>query len=221
MKLIYLGKEIYTNRHKSLFRSFNVETVHYKNPLKAVDNIAEIEPDILYIKKDDFPRLWKIVLTELRNKFDEHKTLYILEGELNKKELKAFNFLNGSLQINKDNDFELFKEAISSIKPIISNQKVYFPELNEMTLGFIKPVDFSFISGTVVEMTTEKFIFYPENEDDIRNLELNSSITDASLSKNDDVYTLNFTIISKNKSLICEISDDSSEYQNLTSKLFV
>lgn len=222
MKLLFLGNEIYNNRYKSLYKSIGVETMHYKNPLKAIDNLTEIEPDILFFKKQDYPRLWKIVLSGLRELFDDKKTIFILEGELDKKETKAFNYLKGSLILDARSDaVSLVKAKIQErFKPELASE-IYYPDGNEICLGFVKPDDYSFITGQITMMSSKKFIFVSENDEDITSIVQDTIINEASISRGDEVVSVNFRIININKKLTCELLDDSTEYNSLTNSLFV
>ncbi|MGL1894669.1 MAG: hypothetical protein OCD02_23815 [Spirochaetaceae bacterium] len=220
MKLLYLSKEIFSNKHRSLFKSLGIETVHYKNPLKAIDNLHEIEPNILYLCKDDFPRLWKIVLSGVRDIFSNEETIFILEGKLNEDETKAFDFLKGSLLIS-ELEPKAIKEAILGKFPVSSNTDSYYPTSGEIGLGFINPDDYAFINGQISLLTNSELNFTPENIEDLNNLAVGTIIKEASLSYGDLVVTLQIEIKNINSEIIFLLKDNSDEYQKLVSKLFV
>ncbi len=222
MKLLFLGNEIYNNRYKSLYKSIGVETLHYKNPLKAIDNLSEIEPDILFFKKQDYPRLWKIVLSALRELFDDKKTIFILEGDLDDVETKAFNYLKGSLILDKNpEDVSFVKNKIQETFEPNFRAEIYYPDENEICLGFVKPDDYSFITGQITMMSSKEFIFVSENDDDITSITPDTIVNEASISRGDEVVTVNFRVININQKLTCEILDESTQYKDLTNSLFV
>jgi len=222
MKLLYLGKEPYNNRFKSLTKSLNIETVTYTNPLKAIDNLTEIEPAILYFIKDDFPRHWKIVLSSLREKFSEQLTLFILCGELDDTEKKAFTYLKGSSIIETgDDSINSFKKSISKISNKELKNQVYYPEKGQILLGFVKPSDFSFINGEVSELNSGNIEFIPDNLEDLTDIKIGSEIDNVSLSMEDTVVTINIEVKNISNSLLCSVTGDKKEYLNFVNNLFV
>src|SRR6056297_3862262 len=52
--------------------------IHYLNPVKALDNIDEIEPDLVIFSAEDFPRHWKPFIRLLRAKHSKEEAVFIL-----------------------------------------------------------------------------------------------------------------------------------------------
>jgi len=46
---------------KNLCRNTGIEILHYAHPMKALDNLSELNPDYIVWNADDFPRHWKAV----------------------------------------------------------------------------------------------------------------------------------------------------------------
>ena len=46
--------------------SIPLETIHYSQALKAMDNIEEVNPDAIIISACDFPRHWKTIVQFVR-----------------------------------------------------------------------------------------------------------------------------------------------------------
>lgn len=222
MKLIYLGKEKYSNRLKSVFKSNSIETVHYKNPLKAIDNLNEIEPAFLYMVKDDFPRFWKIVLSGVRENFNINDVKFYLQGKMDEDESEAFNYLKGSAHFENIDDFiNLFKELKSETINTNTSNRVYYPEEREINLGFVKQDDYSFVNCNITEMTEKELILKPENIDDISGIKVGDIINDASLSAGDIVVNINIKVINIEESILCTILNDDNSYLELINQLFV
>ncbi len=221
MKLIYLAKDSYNNRYKSLCRSLGIDTIQYKNPLKAVDNLIEIEPAIIYMVKDDFPRFWKIVLSSLRDLFNESETVFILEGEMDEGESKEFSFLKGSNLIYGDSGLNQLKELILKVSKRAFHKQVYYPESGELCLGFVKQDDFSFVSGHISEITDSEIEFIPDNSEDLVGLLEKNKINDVSLSHGDVVVNLNLEISQVSDHLHFIVNEPSKDYVDLISALFV
>lgn len=219
MKLIYLSKGSFNNVYRSLFKTLGIESFHYTNPLKVIDNLDELDPDIIYMVKDDFPRFWKMVLSTLRDK--STTPLFILEGVLDKTETEAFDFLKGSLVLENSSDINSLKYKIMEINKRNIRNRVFYPEPGTLCLGFVKSDDFSFISGTVSEISREELLFTPENVDDISNIPEHSEIKNASLSMGETVINVDLTVINKSENLLCLIKNRKEEYIDLVNILFV
>lgn len=217
MKLIYIGKESYNNRYKSLFKSRYVETIQYKNPLKAIDNLKEIDPQIVLMVFNDFPRLWKIVLTEVKS-YSKNLT-FILIGDLSKDDSKAFDYLKGDFLVpNNDNAINTLKDII---KPELPLNNTYFPEPEEFTIGFVNPVNFSFINGIVLEINKDLVIIKCDNESDIKDMNINETIKDASINFGDSIANIDLKIVEINDNITLEITNFNTQFENLLSILFV
>lgn len=54
------------------------EVIRYRNPLKALDNLDEIEPDAIIASALDFPRHWKIIADVVRTARDRRSCSIIL-----------------------------------------------------------------------------------------------------------------------------------------------
>jgi len=222
MKLIYVGEKPFDNRYKSLYKSLGIETISYKNPLKAIDNLVEIEPSVVFFSCNDYPRMWKIFLSSLRDIYNETQTLFILEGELGNKEIKEFNFLRGSLIVPKNNqNYKDVKKLILEKLPKSISTEVYFPKQDEIGLGFVKPEDFSFISGYITQINRDSFIFSPESIDEIANIKNDDLILNSSLSIDESIVNVDFKVKLLGSTLLCEIINDSTDYKSLTKTLFV
>jgi hypothetical protein len=58
------------------------ETIRYRNPVKAADNLEEIDPDAIVISARDFPRHWKVIASMVRSyKNKDQCIIVVLKGE--------------------------------------------------------------------------------------------------------------------------------------------
>jgi hypothetical protein len=59
------------------------EVIRYRNPVKAIDNLAEVSPDALVVSARDFPRHWKVITQALRaEKGKDDCVIVLLKGEV-------------------------------------------------------------------------------------------------------------------------------------------
>jgi hypothetical protein len=63
-------------------RPLGFETIRYRNPVKAIDNLEEAEPDAVVVSARDFPRHWKVLAQALRfSKGKDDCVIVLLKGE--------------------------------------------------------------------------------------------------------------------------------------------
>ena len=60
---------------------YGISVVHYRHPIKALDNLAETQPRIVLYDVRDFPRHWKILAKYLREEFPKDEVIFLLVTE--------------------------------------------------------------------------------------------------------------------------------------------
>jgi len=60
--------------------SLGFESVRYRNPLKALDNIDEIDPNAVIVCASDYPRHWKVIVDVLRVDRSKEECVVVLLG---------------------------------------------------------------------------------------------------------------------------------------------
>lgn len=219
MKLLVISNKELNNRKKSLFQSFNIDIIKYTNPLKAMDNFYEISPDVVYFIKEDFPRVWKIVLSSLRENFNKDKSVFILDGGSLEEDRKDFFYLNGNIVIEND--------SLSEVKDLFESRfsldftPTFTPKENEYSIGFVHPETFSFISAQVVKINGSVLIFSIDRSE-YEGIDCGISIKNASMELNNELISLDFTVDKvENNRYYTTILNESEKLTTLVSDLFV
>ncbi len=80
--------------------------VHYRSPLKAMDNLAEIDPQVILYAQMDFPRHWKVLLSMVRQEKSKEECVFVLynkgtEVPATEAEKAAFLEVNAILSLDK------------------------------------------------------------------------------------------------------------------------
>lgn len=190
MILMYIAREKYSKKLLSFFRSRGIVPVHYSNPLKAMDNFTEIDPDIVLFRQEDFPRHWKISLKELRELKNKEESVFILltEGEPDNETCEDGLFLgyNGTVPIDKTQEKSLDHIIFKYKTPEISlARELYYPEKGEMSFAFLNPYNFQFISGYISEIWNNGAFFVPDNSSDIEGINEGMKFENCSVSINE------------------------------------
>lgn len=137
------------------------DTICYQWLLKALDNIEEIAPHLIFISAIDYPRHWKTFVQHVRTHFSEEDTaIFLISPSLNKDEVEKSKIL-GIKYIISDIETD-FENVIQSLKS--NNDEKITLETNEFINQEKEPKqDFKEESQTekkleieVVENITEK-----------------------------------------------------------------
>lgn len=59
-------------------RNYGFDVIHYRSPVKALDNIEEIDPDAMLISAEDYPRHWKPLVQCIRSSRKTEDVIVIL-----------------------------------------------------------------------------------------------------------------------------------------------
>ena len=222
MKLLYIGKNQLDNKYKSLYKSFSIECLCYTNPIKAIDNLLEIAPDFILVEKEEFPRMWKIILTSVRELYTKDECSFLLQGNLDDDEITAFKYLQGSFNFEKNiENLLIIKKYLIDRLECTNLSNIYIPFDKELCISFIKPDDYSFVNGYIIEINENKLMFQLDQKEDLTGLTKGKTINNASINLSDTVITVDLLIISVKSKVICKIVNGVEEYLNLTSSLFV
>lgn len=187
-----------------IFTFHHVDVIYYNNPIKAMDNLDEIQPDVIIFMSGDFPRHWKPFITYLRNTFNRHETIFILlvnqtfdTDEANKAE---------HLQVNAILDDDLTNtETVERIRGIVTryHQSVdirkttrHLPATTEhIRCIFTSPYTFTICTGTVLDISAGGIRIKPEDAAVGETLDTHAIITVASLRLGDTILAVQLRVI--------------------------
>lgn len=89
--------------------------VVYRLPLKALDNMSEIRPDIIVINAVDFPRHWKVLMHCLNSEYKNFalKKVLLIGANFNSDDFKKAEFLKVDLLLRSftHGDWEKLKSV--------------------------------------------------------------------------------------------------------------
>ena len=113
-----------------------LDLIHYRNPIKAMDNIDEIEPDFVFFSAEDFPRHWKPFIQLMRESFTREQTFFVLlKGEqfsfdeaAKAKHLQVNGIIREDLEDRKE--FRRLEELLVKYSRLVQNREGirYIPE---------------------------------------------------------------------------------------------
>lgn len=180
---------------------YGVSLVHYRHPLKAMDNLEEIHPAIVLYDLQDFPRHWKILVKYLREEFNKDQVVFLLltKGQAPLEEANKALYLgvNGILQ---DGDPETLARNIREVFLRYGNFEV--PSAAE-TLETTEPLPFLFrhprrrhlVTGMFTRYDGTRATFKPDFAHEVADLVEGEVITAGSLRVAESLVVVDATVV--------------------------
>ena len=95
MKALIIAEDLnISNQISSYFDELGYDTIKYRYLLKALDNVEEINPQVIFISVQDYPRHWKTFLQYTSAINLNCKIILYSEAKLSSDEIKKAEFLN-------------------------------------------------------------------------------------------------------------------------------
>ncbi|NBF41561.1 MAG: PilZ domain-containing protein [Spirochaetes bacterium] len=192
------------------FRPHQVEIIQYWSPLKGMDNLDEVAPDVVIFSAVDFPRHWKTFLMFLRNSYARDRIIFVLlvsesfdANEASKAQHLGVNaVIDASLQSRQD--LNRLRDIITRYKRLDESRSDYRhtpDELDDIDFLFSHPRHLRLIPGTVEDISTTGIRFSPHRPQVVQDLDSGSLLTSCSLRVGGDLLTINCTVVRNTESL--------------------
>ncbi|MDZ7793247.1 MAG: PilZ domain-containing protein [Spirochaetia bacterium] len=183
--------------------------IHYLNPVKALDNIDEINPDLVLFSAEDFPRHWKPFIRLLRGKQNKEESVFIL--------LTGDNFSTEEaskasvLEVNGMVDSQLKDEAIQHLQDIFArynflseprSDKRYPGAWTEgLDFAFTHPRSYALITGAITDISLGGLNFNPDMPQATADIMEGEEIKGCSLSIGDKTFQIDIKIIRNSRQM--------------------
>jgi hypothetical protein len=203
------------------------EALHYRNPVKAIDNLEEIEPDAIVVSARDFPRHWKVIAQAVRYERNKDECIIVL--------LKGDNFpleeadkathigVNGIVRDELDDKREqgrfeqLLKRYIVVDEDRAANRIVPSP-WDRLDFMFAHPSSLAPITGRLEAVSTTGLSFVPDSPALSSDLASGDIIEDCSMRIGPDIVDLSCKVAHADRVLGLEFDrladDDRSRLED-------
>lgn len=216
-------------RFNSFFGNLGYSVIQYNHPLKAMDNISEIEPDVLICSSSDYPRHWKLIVKQIRDTRERDATAVILTvaAQFDSEEADKAAFLGVNIlypeRLETVEDFRELDSRISRYKTPPERSRVFTwipDETDRVSLIFRHPGDFRMISGRLTELSPAGGVFRPDDPGDIIGLEAGDVINGGSMRAGQTLLSLKARIIRNSGTLsLAFIEFDEDGFQSLMDEM--
>ena len=216
-------------RFESFFGGLGYKIIQYFHPLKALDNLEEIHPDVVLCASSDFPRHWKLIVKQLRDTRGRDDAVVILtvpdnydSEEADKAAFLGVNILYPE-RLETVDDFRTLDSRISRYKtpPDRDRGFTWIPGGGDrISFIFKHPGDFRMISGRFTELTPAGGVFRADDPGDLAGLETGTVIEDGSMRAGHSLLSVKSRIIRNAGTLSLAFIDFAGDgFQNLLDEM--
>ena len=220
MKILLIAEDMDSKEElKQILTSYSFELIHYKSPIKALDNITEIMPEAIIINTLDFPRHWKVITQHVRWDNSKEKILIILLTSEKFSESEAYKAINTGVQGIIKLGTRGFSAVLPEIKNILSRYYTSETEKTEKIASdhvqflFTNPITETIITGTVKHLTKESIIFAPDTLASVSDIDTGTLLDQCSLKLNNILIIPICKIAAKSSTLELSFVDLSEKDQ--------
>ena len=216
-------------RFSSYFGRLGYSVIQYTHPLKIMDNLDEISPDVLVCSAVDYPRHWKLIVKQVRETRSREETAIILsvEEQFDAEEADKASFLGVNFlypgRLETLDDFNELDMRISRYKtpPMRFRGSSWIPgDEDRISFLFRHPEDFCMISGRFTELSAAGGVFRPDDPADIAGLKPGTMIDGGSMRAGDSLISLRSRVIRNSGTLSLAFIDFAENgFQNLLNEL--
>jgi hypothetical protein len=167
-----------------------LDIIHYRDPIKALDNLDEIAPDAVIMSARDYPRHWKTIVVDIRAARPKAAcAIILLKGEyfpFEEAAKAAYLGVNGVIKENisepaeLDRFVQILKRYIQIDDARVSDRHAPGPT-DRFGFVFSHPETYLTITGVIETISSDGVSFFPESRALVADLEPGCVIDDASL----------------------------------------
>ena len=189
------------------------EILYYSEPIKIVDSLEEIQPDMLLFNAVDFPRHWKPILTLLRERLSKEQAVFVIlaknppfEEAAKATYLGANGIIDANLPEKKQMQrLEELYRRYGALKDKRRFHRLIPTQADNLKLLFSHPRTLAIITGSLVEISIKGASFFPDDpsltadlrrDDPLRHCTLSVAgeliSVDARVTRNEDTIGLQF-----------------------------
>lgn len=181
------------------FKPKGYSIIHYKNPLKGMNNYEEIEPEIVIFNSTDFPRHWKIANNFLKQDIPHINPVFFLlvNNEFPMEEVCKGVYLGVDAIITDEYNSpnylkhleDLFGRFYSSQTSIKTPLLLESPE-SRIDFMFMNPDNFQLATGKLSELSLKGAGFKPDDPKSVFPLTKGTILEGCSLRTDEGIITI-------------------------------
>lgn len=220
--LILEDKELSKELIVSL-KKLGMSIIHYRDPIKALDNLPELDPDAVIMSAIDFPRHWKPIAAAIRAVKDRNSCIIVLLKGLyfsyDEAAKAALLEINGIIQVDIQQQ-ETIEKLLAVINRYFHSSTINLEKTHSSLVDFscTHPRTGNLVVGTVSSIhndTLEVLLDYPPLADTFNRDEV---VSNAYIQVDNTIHPLVCRIKQPGMPLVLSVNLDDSTIQAFISK---
>ena len=147
------------------------EIIYFSDPVKVIDNIDELEPDLLVFNAIDFPRHWKPTLKLLREKLSKDQAVFVIlakDPPFEEAAKAIFLGANGIIDANLTEKQQMQRleelyRRYGSLKDKRRFHRLIPTDADKLKLIFSHPRTLAVVTGSLAEISIKGASFRPHD----------------------------------------------------------
>ena len=202
--------------------AYGINLIRYRSAVKALDNLEEINPDIVFICTGDFPRHWKTLVQYIRSDTSRDETVIILLINDRFTEVDADKALYIGVQAMIRDDFsdpmdkKTLLEIFSRYQFVgsFTNERIITVIRKKTTFMFTNPINDTIITGRVEYITPEEIRFKPDTPSAASELVEGELIDSCTLKIDETVFSPSCRVKKNGPVMIVRIEAENEKLTN-------
>ena len=212
-----------TNEFTEYYKTQNYDVIKYRWLMKALDNIEEIDPDLIFINATEYPRHWKTLCQYVKGINKNPKIVLFSSLPLSNEDREKAECLQIDSIVNSSEDLEevctltdicqdseenlpetenIIEQEQNETVEILEEEKIEEtieqPTLSETKVCkflFSNPENFVLITGKVESFNDSKLVFLPDNPEDTANIPVETIIKKCTLKVDNQINTVDVKVL--------------------------
>jgi len=174
------------------------EVFYYSDPVKLLESLEELDPEMILASAVDFPRHWKTLIKVLREKRSKEECVFVLlAGSLPFEEAAKATHLGVNGIVGADlSDKQQVRQLAQlyhryrSVKDQRCFHRLVLTARDRVQLVFVHPRNLSIVTGSLAEISIQGAGFKPTDVESTADLRRGEEIPLAALRVGEDIVTL-------------------------------
>jgi hypothetical protein len=207
--LVVARREDLKERASYHLKPLGIEVLFHSDPVKVIDTIVDLDPDLVLYNGVDFPRHWKPTLKLLRDRRSKEQSVFILLADTPPFEeaAKACHLgVNGLIDAGLDEKQQMLKlEELLRRYQSVKDQRRFHrlvpaPE-DRIALIFSHPRTLGIVTGRLLEVSIQGGSFEPDNPSMTADLRRGQELPLCTLRVGEDIIHLQARVTRNNASI--------------------
>jgi hypothetical protein len=208
-------------------RPLGFDIIRYRNPVKAMDNVDEVEPDAIIVSAEDFPRHWKPFIQMIRMNHPKEKCIFLLlKGDrfpFDEAAKAVFLGVNGVVHENLKDKAELsrFQQVLKRYLALDDMRAAerFVPSIyDRLDFTFAHPETFAIVTGKIESISTRGISFRPDSHESVDGLTPGMDLPDCSIRIGEDIRSFACKLSRNGPVIALEFSGASEADRELISR---